>query len=198
VLILVLLAMSLLGFARMVERLSRSPPGAADAVVIFTGEPRRIEVALQALAAGAGRRLLISGTELSAGTDTAATMAQVRRDYPAWFACCVDLDPRAQTTRENARDAAAWARHHGFASLALVTADDHLPRARLELACAGPGLRVLPYSMITGHASPAGLRREPWRVRRLAGEAVKFALVWLRVRFGPCPPPETAVPSRPG
>ena len=108
----------------------------ADGVVVFTGEPRRILAGIKVLSDGDAHRMLITGTELSVGTDTAEVIAEVKRDYSYWASCCIDLDPGAQNTFENARDAKRWAEDHGFSSLILVTSDYHMPRALLELRSA--------------------------------------------------------------
>ena len=147
----------------------------ADGVVVFTREPRRILTGVQVLSDGHARRMLITGTELSAGTDTAEVMVQVRRDFSYWANCCIDLDPGAQNTFENARDAARWAREHKFSSLILVTADYHMPRALLELRSALPDIQIIADPLRTGNrlSSNAG------RVRRLIEECAKFVVALL-------------------
>src|SRR5262245_12698213 len=61
----------------------------ADGIVVLTGSAFRISDALELLAAGHGRRLLITGvypaTRLS-------EIARMTPEYERWFACCVDLD----------------------------------------------------------------------------------------------------------
>ncbi len=147
----------------------------ADGVVVFTGEPQRILTGVKVLSAGHARRMLITGTELSAGTDTAEVMAEVRREYSYWASCCIDLDPEAQSTFENARDAKRWARSHEFSSLILVTADYHMPRALLELRSALPDVRIVPHSLRTGDL----LSANPARVRRLIDEYAKFVVALM-------------------
>jgi uncharacterized SAM-binding protein YcdF (DUF218 family) len=147
----------------------------ADGVVVFTGEPRRILTGVQVLSGGHARRMLITGTELSAGTDTAEVMAKVRRDYSYWASCCIDLDPGAQNTSENARDATRWARDHKFSSVILVTADYHMPRALFELRSALPEVRIIPHPLRTGD----WLSPSPGRVRLLIDEYAKFLVALL-------------------
>ena len=148
----------------------------ADGVVVFTGEPRRILAGVEVLSTGEARRMLITGTELSAGTDTAEVMAKVRRDYWYWASCCIDLDPGAQNTSENARDAKRWARDHEFSSLILVTSDYHMPRALLELRLALPDIRIIPHPLRTGD----WLAPNPARARLLIDEYAKFVAALLR------------------
>jgi uncharacterized SAM-binding protein YcdF (DUF218 family) len=148
----------------------------ADGVVVFTGEPQRILTGVEVLSGGQARRMLITGTELSAGTDTAEVMAMVRRDYSDWASCCIDLDSGAQNTFENATDAMRWARDHKFSSLILVTADYHMPRALLELRSALPDVRIIPHPLRTGD----WLSQSPRRVRLLIDEYAKFVVALLR------------------
>jgi uncharacterized SAM-binding protein YcdF (DUF218 family) len=148
----------------------------ADGVVVFTGEPRRILTGVQVLSGGHARRMLITGTELSAGTDTAEVMAKVRKDYSYWASCCIDLDPGAQNTSENARDATRWARDHEFSSVILVTTDYHMPRALLELRSALPDIRIIPHPLRTGD----GLSPSLGRIRLVIDEYAKFVVALLR------------------
>ena len=154
----------------------------ADGVVVFTGEPRRILTGVQVLSGGHARRMLITGTELSAGTDTAEVMAKVRRDYSGWVGCCIDLDPEAQNTFENARDAMLWARDHGFSSLILVTSDYHMPRALLELRSALPAVRIIPHPLRTGDSlSPRAAQALDRRVRKVRGRfAARHAMTCFK------------------
>jgi uncharacterized SAM-binding protein YcdF (DUF218 family) len=181
-----LLAAIVVGFTSWVDHQPHGPSQPVDAVVVFTGEPARIEAGLQRLASGQGRRLLISGTELSAGTDTEAMMAHVRQAHPEWMACCVDLDPRAQSTVENARDAAQWVRQHAFTSVGLVTSEYHMPRARLELGCAVPEIRIVAFPLATTPSTLIARLRSPAVLRRLVLEAAKFASVWFRIQITGC------------
>jgi uncharacterized SAM-binding protein YcdF (DUF218 family) len=147
----------------------------ADGIVVFTGEPQRILAGIQVLSGGNARRMLITGTELSAGTDTAQVMAKVRRDYSHLTECCIDLDPAAQNTFENARDTKRWARDHKFSSLILVTADYHTPRAIFELRSALPEVQIIPHPLRTGDWLPPG----PGRIRLLLEEYAKFLVALL-------------------
>ena len=79
----------------------------ADGIVVLTGSRFRINDALELLAAGHGRRLLISGvypaTKLS-------EIAHMMPEFERWFACCVDLDHMALDTIGNAVETKRWAR----------------------------------------------------------------------------------------
>ena len=61
----------------------------ADGIVVLTGGTSRVTDALELLAAGRGKRLLISG--VNPGTTTSDIAHQVS-EYSRFLSCCVDLD----------------------------------------------------------------------------------------------------------
>src|SRR5258708_35654971 len=59
----------------------------ADGIVALTGGPSRITDAVELLASGRGRRLLITGVGPTTNT---AEPVRLAPDYEPWFSCCVD------------------------------------------------------------------------------------------------------------
>lgn len=107
-----------------------------DAIVVPTGGPGRIDRGIELMQANAARRMLITGTDPTVRPIELA----VQYKAPArLFACCIDLGHDAVDTRSNADETAAWVRRNGYTSVRLVTADWHMPRAKLELANALDG-----------------------------------------------------------
>jgi uncharacterized SAM-binding protein YcdF (DUF218 family) len=127
---------------------------AADGIVALTGGASRLDDAVDLLAAGNGRRLLISG--VAPTTNTADLMRRVP-DHRRWFDCCIDLDYGAINTIGNAIETRRWALGHGFHSLVVVTSSYHMPRAMLELSHQLPGVTLIPYPVVTQQR-----RAEPW------------------------------------
>ena len=78
----------------------------ADGIVVLTGGTSRVADALELLAAGRGKRLLITG--VNPGTTT-ADIARQTVDYGRLLNCCVDLDYSALNTLGNAVQARHWA-----------------------------------------------------------------------------------------
>ena len=76
----------------------------ADGIVVLTGGTSRVTDGLELLAAGRGKRLLITG--VNPGTTTGDIAREVA-NYDRLLACCVDLDYSALNTLGNAvrRDA---------------------------------------------------------------------------------------------
>ena len=115
----------------------------ADGIVVLTGGASRIADAIELLAAGRGRRLLISGVNR---VDQRA--ARSRASIPnsrAMVRCCVDFD-RSLNTLGNAIETRRWAQARGFRSLIVVTSNYHMPRAMTEIAHQLPDVTLIAVS----------------------------------------------------
>ncbi len=153
----------------------------ADGIVVLTGGTSRISDALELLASGRGKRLLITG--VNPGTTTGDIAREVV-DYNAILACCVDLDYSAQNTFENAVQARRWALQHRFLSLIVVTSAYHMPRALAELAHQLPDVALIAFPVVSDR-----LRIEPWwsngaTTRLVLSEYLKYLAAKVRMRFG--------------
>jgi uncharacterized SAM-binding protein YcdF (DUF218 family) len=156
----------------------------ADGIVVLTGGASRISDAIELLAAGRGKRLLISGVNR---TTSAAEIARTIPRYERLVACCVDLDYSAVNTVGNAVGTRRWARDRGFASLIVVTSAYHMPRTMAELEKQMPGTVLVPFPVVTEK-----LRNEPWwasalTARLILSEYAKFVVAQLRMRIEPVP-----------
>jgi uncharacterized SAM-binding protein YcdF (DUF218 family) len=156
------------------------PDRSAAAIVALTGGPERINEAVEQLAAGRGKRLLITGVNRATHADTLAKLAP---RYESLFACCIDIDHSAINTIGNAIEARRWAREHGFRSLVVVTSGYHMPRALAEIAHQLPDVTLVPFPVFTEHQ-----RAEPWwtsasSARMLASEYLKYLVAIARMRF---------------
>src|SRR5215467_1965697 len=126
---------------------------AADGIVALTGGASRISDAVELLASGRGRRLLITGVGPTTNT---AELMRLAPDHQRWFGCCIDLDYSAANTVGNAMETRRWARERGFRSLVVVTSGYHMPRALLEIAHRLPDVTLIPFPVVNGHY------RAPW------------------------------------
>lgn len=145
-----------------------APPPHADAIVVLTGGPERVDVALRLLSSGAADRLLISG----AGEKTdLADLAHLSGLDPAPLAQQITLGHSARTTRGNALETASWVQAARVRTLLVVTTWFHMPRALVELRRAMPGMNLLPYPV--GQLRAAELT-DAATVRRLVGEYHKY------------------------
>jgi uncharacterized SAM-binding protein YcdF (DUF218 family) len=146
--VLLVWATGLLAFAARVDRLTPADdPAPADGIVALTGgSGERISAAVRLLEDGKAKRLLISGVGQHVTRGELQTIVGAAKPV---FDCCVDLGFQAANTLGNARETAAWSRSHGFRTLILVTADYHMPRARLELHAALPEATIETYPVAT-------------------------------------------------
>jgi uncharacterized SAM-binding protein YcdF (DUF218 family) len=178
VLLLVLTA-GLLAFAARVDRSTPAPdPPKADGIVALTGpSAQRVEAALELIEAGKAQRLLISGV----GQHVTRRQLQIvfGADLPV-YDCCVDLGFRAANTVGNAAETANWARAHHFRTLILVTADYHMPRARLELKSALPEVQIIPYPVATTELRAGDWWRTHTGASRMIVEYSKYLAVLAR------------------
>src|SRR6185436_4928496 len=154
----------------------------ADGIVVMTGGASRISDAIELLAAGHGKRLLISGVN---PTTSSTEIARKNPRYEALVACCVDLDHSAINTVGNAVGTRRWARDRGFTSLIVVTSAYHMPRTMAELAQQMPDTVLIPFPVVTDK-----LRNEPWwasapTARLILSEYAKYVVAQLRMRIGP-------------
>ena len=108
------------------------------------------------------------------------------------YDCCVDLGFEANNTLGNALETADWARSKGYTTLILVTADYHMPRARLELKSAMPEAQIIAYPVATPEVSAAGWWKTGLGAQRMILEYSKYLAVLARetlLGLGPKPAP---------
>ncbi len=170
-----------LAFVACVERDERPLDGRADGIVALTGGAQRIGDAIDLLANGYGRRLLITGVNERTSRDEIARLNPTQRH---WIDCCVDLDYRARNTIGNAIETRRWMRLHRFSTVAVVTSNYHMPRTLVELDHVLPGIeRVVPYPVVAEGFDAGRWWQHPSAARLLASEYLKFLVAWVRTRF---------------
>src|ERR1700736_26973 len=173
-------AIGFVGFLSQLRGAEMEPTSRADGIVVLTGGSSRVSDAMELLAAGYGKRLLISGVN---PTNAASDISRSLSDNQSLLSCCVDLDRSAVNTRSNAAETRRWARERGFKSLIVVTSNYHMPRAIVELSHAMPGVALIPFAVVGDK-----WRDEPWwtngaTLRLLLSEYVKYVAAEVRVRL---------------
>src|SRR3977135_562815 len=168
------------GFLSQLRAVEVSPSSKADGIVVLTGGSSRVSDAMELLAGGYGKRLLISGVH---PTNAASDISRSLSDNQSLLSCCVDLDRSAVNTRSNAAETRRWARDRGFKSLIVVTSNYHMPRAIVELSHAMPDVALIPFAVVGDK-----WRDEPWwtsgpTLRLLLSEYVKYVAAEVRVRL---------------
>jgi uncharacterized SAM-binding protein YcdF (DUF218 family) len=167
---------------RFAKALPRPQPSTAtaDAVVVLTGGESRVAKAVDLIASGQGRRLLISGVN---GHTSAAAIAEATDQNQALFKCCIDIDRRAHNTVGNAAEIARWVRAHDYRSLIVVTGAYHMPRALNELRSKLPGVQLFPDPVLA-----PGLDLDSWwtdehTIRLIMFEYAKYLVSEMRTRL---------------
>jgi uncharacterized SAM-binding protein YcdF (DUF218 family) len=192
-LVLVLLAVGFVWFAGTVASDEVHFDGRADGIVALTGGASRLSDAIDLLASGRGRRLLISG--VSPATNVGDLKRRVP-DHERWFGCCIDLDYSAVNTIGNAIETRRWALRHGFRSLVVVTSSYHMPRAMLELSHQLPGVTLIAYPVVTPQRRAEGWWSDPASAKILMLEYLKYIVANARIRLDPSPTTTTLAASR--
>ena len=174
-------AVGFVGFLSQLRGVEVNPARNADGIVVLTGGSSRVSDAMELLAGGYGKRLLISGVH---PTNAASDISRSLPDNQAsLLGCCVDLDRSAVNTRSNAAETRRWARDRGFKSLIVVTSNYHMPRAIAEMSHAMPDVTLIPFAVVGDK-----WRDEPWwtsgaTLRLLLSEYAKYVAVEVRVRL---------------
>jgi uncharacterized SAM-binding protein YcdF (DUF218 family) len=153
----------------------------ADGIVVLTGGASRISDAIELLAAGHGKRLLISGVNRNTTSDE---ITRLNPDYGRVVSCCVDFD-RSLNTLGNAIETRHWVESRGFRSLIVVTSSYHMPRAIAEIAHQLPDVALLPFPVIADK-----LHAEPWwthgtTMKLMFSEYIKYVVARMRIRLDP-------------
>jgi uncharacterized SAM-binding protein YcdF (DUF218 family) len=153
----------------------------ADGIVVLTGGASRISDAIELLAAGRGKRLLISGVNRATTSDE---ISRLNPEYGSVVSCCVDFD-RSLNTLGNAIETRHWVESRGFRSLIVVTSSYHMPRAIAEIAHQLPDVALLPFPVIADK-----LHAEPWwthgtTMKLMFSEYIKYVVARMRIRLDP-------------
>jgi uncharacterized SAM-binding protein YcdF (DUF218 family) len=181
-------AIGFIGFLSQLRGAEIRPDRNADGIVVLTGGSSRVSDAMELLAGGYGKRLLISGVHpTNAASDISRSLPDNSPpdnslpDNQTLLSCCVDLDRSAVNTRSNAAETRRWARDRGFKSLIVVTSNYHMPRAIVELSHAMPDIALIPFAVVGDT-----WRDEPWwtsgaTLRLLLSEYAKYVAAEVRV-----------------
>jgi uncharacterized SAM-binding protein YcdF (DUF218 family) len=171
----------LAGFALFADHVSSmtapANPAAADAIIVLTGGQSRIDAALELLKSGKGERLLISGVNPVASSESLRAATGADR---ALFKCCVDIDREALDTIGNAEESAEWVEKHNYRSVILVTNNYHMPRSLLEMRRLLQHAKVDPYPVVNSRLEHGEWLGKPDALRVIFTEYTKYLAALAR------------------
>jgi uncharacterized SAM-binding protein YcdF (DUF218 family) len=156
----------------------------ADGIVVLTGGASRIFDAMELLAAGRGKRLLISGAANPAST--AGEISRLNPRYARMVTCCVDFDG-SQNTVGNAIETRRWTESHGFHSLIVVTSSYHMPRALAEISHQLPDVALVPFPVIAEKVHGDAWWTRGTSARLVFSEYLKYLAVRTRIWLNSAP-----------
>lgn len=184
-LVFVAMALLIIGFGvfmASIEKSRKLPANSADGIVVLTGGKARVSEAVKLLAAGKGRRLLISGV------NSKTNQNELIRFTPAsepLFDCCIDLGKEAQNTLGNAEEIARWTHQRNFKSLIFVTSNYHMPRSLAETKRLLPEIKFMPYAVIPDRFKDGTWWYDPSTLMLLGREYLKMFRTRLRGWLSP-------------
>jgi len=179
--ILAVLVAGLQHFVLTLPKPLSTQPEYTDGIVVMTGGQQRLTDGIQLLSDGFASKLLISGVGKGVDRDILVRELDLNQSQTNSLFCCVELDHAAQDTRGNADIAHQWAKTHRMASLRLVTANYHMPRALLVFSRKMPDITLYQWPV-----NPDDLKLDRWwydpaLIRLLAREYAKFLTVYFSV-----------------
>jgi uncharacterized SAM-binding protein YcdF (DUF218 family) len=152
---------------------------AADGIVVLTGGSERLNVGVDLLKAGKGRKLLVSGVnptisqeKILAGQDVPERL----RD------CCILMGRMADSTIGNAEETRTWIAAEKLTSIRLVTANYHMPRSLYIFRRALPGITVIPHPIMPDSVMLTRWWERTGTANLLINEYHKFLLVLLSIQ----------------
>jgi uncharacterized SAM-binding protein YcdF (DUF218 family) len=185
ILILVLAALWLNGFLSFIDMIGgitepviNDALSPTEAIVVLTGGSDRLTTGLELLAAGKGRKLLISGVH------PGLTLNRVLAKYPVKQElrdCCIVLGHAADNTVGNAEETLAWMQAEKFHSLRLVTAHYHMPRSLMIFHELLPDMEIVPHPVIPDSVKLDDWWQTPHTASLLVMEYNKYLFARLRL-----------------
>jgi uncharacterized SAM-binding protein YcdF (DUF218 family) len=160
-------------FLNEIRASARFPLAPANAIVVFSGEPRRIRTAVNFLKKGLGQQLFI------VGQDNTDEIEIARRENRSLFKCCVEIDNRSKNTFEDAFLARKLLLKKRSKSLILVTSSFHVPRAKKELRRLLPDMQINSYGVADDSLKVKNIFSDPNMGPVFLAQYLKFIAVSL-------------------
>ncbi|AMC13410.1 hypothetical protein RL73_05685 [Liberibacter crescens] len=167
-----------LWFSILIMNMDIPEDPSANAIVVLTGAPQRIEKALELLTKKVGKRLLISGVHHSISKNQLQQKTHATKDF---FECCVDIGYKALDTIGNAKEISDWVHKHNYQRVLVVTNNYHMLRSFLELRRVDTETEFIPYPVIIKDSKPENYVSKFKIIKTMFIEYTKTFLALLRI-----------------
>jgi uncharacterized SAM-binding protein YcdF (DUF218 family) len=168
-------------FALQIPDRVEDPAARTDAIVVLTGGSRRLNEGLTLLMQGRAKKLFVSGVHR--GVDV-AELLRAARQSPEEAQCCIALGHEADNTAGNAQETARWMKEQNFASLRLVTAGYHMPRALIEFRATMPEAAIVPHPVFPDTFPARTWWKRGGALALAAAEYSKYLAAAARIALG--------------
>ena len=156
-----------------------------DGIVVTTGGQDRLAAGLDLLSQNKAPYLLLSGVGEGITKQMIKSSLALTPERAAQLECCVALEFQAKDTKGNALATKKWADNNQLSVILLVTADYHMPRARLEFAAQMPKRTIIAYPINAADLYGKSWYGD-WHVMRLyIREFLKYSLRRLTLLIQP-------------
>ena len=180
----VLLAIFISGLQYFVLNLPSQKNGqtpSSDGIVVITGGQQRLDTGLHLLANDVAAKLLISGVGNGLNKVILANELRLNKRQRDMLMCCAELEFTATDTRENAIAAKKWIEANKLSSFYLVTANYHMPRARLAFEYEMPDINIHYWPVNPSDLQLSEWWKKPRLLRLLTREYVKYLAEFIRL-----------------
>jgi uncharacterized SAM-binding protein YcdF (DUF218 family) len=188
--LLALAAAYMVGFVVFALRLDTKDKHAGertDAIIVLTGETRRITEAVRELAKGNSDRLFISGVHRPAPVERVVerTIEDMRREKAlrgSRESLLAKIQKgKAENTIENGLESSRWARDNNIRSVRLMTSYYHMPRSLLIFRKYLPNAEIIPHPVMP---EGGGSAFSPARLRLAFSEYNKYMATFIWNQLG--------------
>lgn len=146
-----------------------------DAVITFTGGVERLQESIQLILDNKASKLFISGV---------VSPKYVRNTLKTHnISDKTIFGTTAKSTYENAQDVSKWVQEHRLSSIRLVTANYHIPRAKMLIAALNPNLVIIQHPVFPKAFNLKKWRKSPLTVKLLFFEYNKYLALRLSLLF---------------
>lgn len=148
-------------FAYNLNYQDKSPNEPTDAIIVLTGEPKRITDSLKEFSKGNAKKLFISGIYRQSPLDKLIdkTISNLQKDKI--LTTSKDslksriFTGRAENTIENGLESANWIKKNNIKSIRLMTSYYHMPRSKLIFEKYIPNVRIIEHPVVFSEKRPS-------------------------------------------